>query len=160
MGDNRPHVCGPLNTFVWLTSTGCDWSLMGGRDLGRKQARMYACLWLNVHWRYASTKDVRIYACPWLDRMGRTVASFACLYKPLTISWEHWIGSGWSWSSWPVFNLRALASNVAQGFGEMAQWLRAIPSNTWWLTNICNGIWCPLLGCLKTATMYSHTWNK
>jgi Fe-S cluster biosynthesis and repair protein YggX len=40
--------------------------------------------------------------------------------------------------------------------GEMAQRLRAltafpeilssIPSNRWWLTTICNGIWCPLLG--------------
>jgi hypothetical protein len=46
----------------------------------------------------------------------------------------------------------------------MAQWLRAltalpkvlsqIPANIWWLTTICNEIWGPLLGCLKTATVY------
>jgi hypothetical protein len=50
------------------------------------------------------------------------------------------------------------------GAGEMAQWLRAptalpkilnsIPATTCWLTTICNGIWCPLLECLKTATVY------
>jgi hypothetical protein len=41
---------------------------------------------------------------------------------------------------------------------EMAQWLRALtalqfPATTWWLTTICNGIQCPLLVCLKTATV-------
>jgi hypothetical protein len=30
----------------------------------------------------------------------------------------------------------------------------------WWLTTICNGIWCPLLVCLKIATGYSYTVNK
>jgi hypothetical protein len=25
------------------------------------------------------------------------------------------------------------------------------PATTWWLTTICNGIWCPLLVCLRTA---------
>jgi len=52
---------------------------------------------------------------------------------------------------------------------EMAQRLRAltalpkvlssIPSNTWWLTTICNEIRCPLLVCLKTATMYLYIIN-
>ena len=31
-----------------------------------------------------------------------------------------------------------------------------IPATTWWLTTIHNEIWCPLLGCLKTATVYLH----
>jgi hypothetical protein len=31
-----------------------------------------------------------------------------------------------------------------------------IPATTWWLTTICNEIWCPLLVCLKTATVYLH----
>jgi hypothetical protein len=30
------------------------------------------------------------------------------------------------------------------------------PATTWWLTTICNVLWCPLLVCLKTLTMYSH----
>ena len=52
----------------------------------------------------------------------------------------------------------------------MAQWLRVltalpevlslIPSNTWWLTTICNEICFPLLECLKTATVYLHIINK
>ena len=53
------------------------------------------------------------------------------------------------------------------GAGEMAQWLRAltalpevlssIPSNSvQFCTTICNGIWCPLLVCLKRATVYSY----
>ena len=52
----------------------------------------------------------------------------------------------------------------------MAQWLRAltalpevlssIPSNYMWLRTICNGIRCPLLMCLKTATAYSYKINK
>jgi hypothetical protein len=55
------------------------------------------------------------------------------------------------------------------GTGEMAQWLRALvlfqrsrvqlPSTTWWLITIYNGIRCPLLMCVKTATVYSHTIN-
>jgi hypothetical protein len=54
--------------------------------------------------------------------------------------------------------------------GEMAQWLRALtalpevlsqfPATTWWLTTICNGIRCPLLVYLKTATECPHTINK
>jgi hypothetical protein len=28
------------------------------------------------------------------------------------------------------------------------------PATTWWLTTICNGIRCPLLVCLKVATVY------
>jgi hypothetical protein len=31
-----------------------------------------------------------------------------------------------------------------------------IPAITWWLTTIHNEIWCPLLVCLKTATMYLY----
>ena len=31
-----------------------------------------------------------------------------------------------------------------------------IPATTWWLTTICNKIWCPLLECLKIATVYLH----
>jgi hypothetical protein len=38
----------------------------------------------------------------------------------------------------------------------LPQVLSSFPATTWWLTNICNGIWCPLLVCLKTATVYSH----
>jgi hypothetical protein len=34
------------------------------------------------------------------------------------------------------------------------------PATTWWLTTTCNGIQCPLLVCLKTATMYSYTLNE
>jgi hypothetical protein len=34
------------------------------------------------------------------------------------------------------------------------------PATTWWLTTICNGIWCPLLVCLKTATVHPYKWNK
>jgi hypothetical protein len=34
------------------------------------------------------------------------------------------------------------------------------PATTWWLTTICNGIRCPLLVCLKTATVYSYTINS
>ena len=30
------------------------------------------------------------------------------------------------------------------------------PATTWWLTTICNGVWCPFLVCLKTATVYSY----
>jgi hypothetical protein len=29
-----------------------------------------------------------------------------------------------------------------------------IRATTWWLTTICNKIWCPLLVGLKTATVY------
>jgi hypothetical protein len=56
------------------------------------------------------------------------------------------------------------------GTGEMAQGLRAltalpkvliqIPATTWHLTTICNEIWCTLLECLKTATLYLHIINK
>jgi hypothetical protein len=35
-----------------------------------------------------------------------------------------------------------------------------IPATTWWLTTIPNEIWCPLLECLKTATVYLHIINK
>ena len=35
-----------------------------------------------------------------------------------------------------------------------------IPATTWWLTTIRNKIWCPLLECLKTATVYTHIINK
>jgi hypothetical protein len=35
-----------------------------------------------------------------------------------------------------------------------------IPATTWWLTTIRNEIWCLLLGCLKTATVYLHIINK
>jgi hypothetical protein len=35
-----------------------------------------------------------------------------------------------------------------------------IPVTTWWLTAICNEIWCPLLVCLKIATVYLHIINK
>jgi hypothetical protein len=35
-----------------------------------------------------------------------------------------------------------------------------IPATTWWLTTIRNKIWCPLLVCLKTATVYLHIINK
>ena len=34
------------------------------------------------------------------------------------------------------------------------------PVTTWWLTTIWNGIRCPLLVCLKTATVYSLTLSK
>ena len=46
----------------------------------------------------------------------------------------------------------------------MAQWLRTLngllkvlssnPTTTWWLTTTRNEIWCPLLVCSKTATVY------
>jgi hypothetical protein len=29
-----------------------------------------------------------------------------------------------------------------------------MPAITWWLTTTRNEIWCPLLECLKTATVY------
>jgi hypothetical protein len=35
-----------------------------------------------------------------------------------------------------------------------------IPATTWWLTTTRNEIWCPLLECLKTATVYLHIINK
>jgi hypothetical protein len=35
-----------------------------------------------------------------------------------------------------------------------------IPATTWWLTTIRNETWCPLLVCLKTATVYLHIRNK
>jgi hypothetical protein len=35
-------------------------------------------------------------------------------------------------------------------------WLQ-FPATTWWFTTIYNGIWCPLLVCLKRATVYSYT---
>jgi hypothetical protein len=35
-----------------------------------------------------------------------------------------------------------------------------IPATTWWLTTTHNEIWCPLLECLKTATVYLHIINK
>ena len=57
--------------------------------------------------------------------------------------------------------------NTRKGAGEIAQWFRALtalqeswvqfPATTWPLTTICNGIWCSLLVCLKTATVYSCT---
>ena len=34
--------------------------------------------------------------------------------------------------------------------------LSSNPTTTWWLTTIRDGIWCPLLVCLKTATVYLH----
>jgi len=34
------------------------------------------------------------------------------------------------------------------------------PATTWWLTTICSEIWCPLLMCLKTATVYLYRINK
>jgi hypothetical protein len=52
----------------------------------------------------------------------------------------------------------------------MVQWLRALtalpevlsssPSNHMVTLNICIGIWCPLMVCLKRATVYSHKINK
>ena len=52
--------------------------------------------------------------------------------------------------------------------GEMTQQVRLLfqrswvqfPATTWWFTTISNGIRCPLLVCLKTATVYSYKWNK
>ena len=35
-----------------------------------------------------------------------------------------------------------------------------IPATTWWLTTIRDEIWCPLLGCLKTATVYLYIIKK
>jgi hypothetical protein len=59
---------------------------------------------------------------------------------------------------------------LKKGGGVLERWLSGqehwllfwrscvqFPATTWWLTTICNGIWCPLLVCLKTATVYSHT---
>jgi hypothetical protein len=61
------------------------------------------------------------------------------------------------------------ALTVQQGAVEMAQcsehWLLfqrswvQLPATTWWLTAICDGIWCLLLVCLQTATMYSYTYT-
>ena len=80
---------------------------------------------------------------------------------PTTFTW------GRSCSPWETykFNFLFTNNNIPTGAGEMAQWLRAsiflpevlcsFPSNAIWLTAICNGIWCPLLMCLKTATVYS-----
>jgi hypothetical protein len=34
------------------------------------------------------------------------------------------------------------------------------PATIRWLTTICDGLWRPLLVCLKTATVYSYTLNK
>jgi hypothetical protein len=31
------------------------------------------------------------------------------------------------------------------------------PVTPWWLTTVCNGIWYPLLACLKTTMVYSYT---
>ena len=55
--------------------------------------------------------------------------------------------------------------------GEMAQWLRALtalpealiqfPAPTWWLTTICNGIWCTLLLCPnQLLCTHIHKINK
>jgi hypothetical protein len=38
-------------------------------------------------------------------------------------------------------------------------WLQ-FPATTWRLTTTCNRIQCPLLVCLKRATVYSYTLNK
>jgi hypothetical protein len=35
--------------------------------------------------------------------------------------------------------------------------LSSIPTTTWWPTAFFNRTLCPLLMCLKTATVYSHT---
>ena len=35
-----------------------------------------------------------------------------------------------------------------------------VPATSWCLTTTCNEIWCPLVGCLKTATVYLHIINK
>ena len=71
----------------------------------------------------------------------------------------------WNWSSsWELYmrlhtqaasrERKGLKWDFKHGAGEMAQQLRALtallevlsssPSNTWWLTTICNGIRCPL----------------
>ncbi|CAO2608103.1 hypothetical protein LEMLEM_LOCUS13659 [Lemmus lemmus] len=49
---------------------------------------------------------------------------------------------------------------LLEGAGEIAQRLRALaalpdvliqfPATTWWLTTICNEIWCPLLASKHT----------
>jgi hypothetical protein len=57
-----------------------------------------------------------------------------------------------------------VSKDQCPGAEEMAQRVRAliaIPEVlsliSRWLTTIYNGICCPLLVCLKTATVYSHT---
>ena len=47
-------------------------------------------------------------------------------------------------------------------FFEIKSWLKEElhPATTWCLTTICNGIWCPLPVCLKTATVYLCIINK
>jgi hypothetical protein len=51
--------------------------------------------------------------------------------------------------------------------GEVAQWIRALAalpevlsSTTWWLATICNRIRCPLLVCLKKASVFSYIINN
>ena len=42
------------------------------------------------------------------------------------------------------------------GVGLERSWVQ-VPTAKWWFTTTCNGIWCPLLVCLKTATVNSYT---
>jgi len=53
------------------------------------------------------------------------------------------------WAGGMAQRLRTLAA--------LPEVLSSIPATTWWLTTICNGIWCPLLVCLKIVTVYSYT---
>ena len=58
-----------------------------------------------------------------------------------------------SGSLWKLWRMRK-RKNITQ-----RSWVQ-FPATTRWFVTIFNGIWCPLLVCLKAATVYSHTWNK
>jgi hypothetical protein len=57
---------------------------------------------------------------------------------------------------------RGTSARLDRWFSDLKHWLLfqrswvQFPATTWWLITICNGIRCPLLVCLKKATVYSH----
>lgn len=55
LGNNKPHMLAPINKFVCMV---CVWMDVGGRYIGRKFIRKYACLWL-----YLMAKMMAVWFC-------------------------------------------------------------------------------------------------
>jgi hypothetical protein len=65
-----------------------------------------------------------------------------CEFKP------QWLFSFWGLERW--------LSGDEHRLLFQRSWVQ-FPAPIWWLTTICNDLWCCLLVCLKTATVYSYT---
>ena len=85
------------------------------------------------------------------------------------MEYDHRNNKTWSWFWCRLYRQNYSKTNQMKNQNGLERWLRGsehwllfqrswvqFPATTWWLTAICNEIWCPLLVCLKTVTVYSH----